>query len=558
MIKSAFIGLCLCSSVIGATGQNIQNDRQQLASLGDFKLENGAVIKDCKIGYRTYGQPNSAKTNGILFPSWYGGNSKVIEQVVKPWKAVDTSKYFLIVVDALGDGVTSSPSNSVKQHGADFPAFSIRDMVESQYQLLTTQFGITHLHAVMGISMGGFQAFQWAVSHPGFMSHIIPIVATPQPSSYDLVEWTIMRRIIETDTAFHNGRYTVNPVIATGTMYTQLNSTTPPNIIKTLPRAGVEGYMRYTQTAKVNDWNDTWYQLKALIAHDIAKTYNGSLAEAAKQVKAKMTIIVEKQDHLCNPQPATEFSKLLPARLIVLNGESGHADAGNFDDPALVKGIEDELSDVQATGVTNQNLFDTIPFIPEHTPQRLAQFAKEPIVPGKIIFLGNSITEMGNWKKVLNDSTVINRGIGGDISYGVLKRLGDITDRNPSKVFILLGINDIGKDIPEVVIADNYLKIVREIHNKCPQTRIYVQSVLPVNPTMPRFPQHYDKGEHVLVLNELLKAHAVDGGYTFVDIFHLFADADGHLMSQYSYEGLHLKPPAYEVWVDYLKKQGYL
>ncbi|MDB5137402.1 MAG: sialate O-acetylesterase [Mucilaginibacter sp.] len=213
---------------------------------------------------------------------------------------------------------------------------------------------------------------------------------------------------------------------------------------------------------------------------------------------------------------------------------------------------------VQAQSVTNQNLFDTIPFIPEHTAPRLAQFAKEPIVPGRIIFLGNSITEMGNWKKVLNDTTVINRGIGGDITYGVLKRLKDITDRHPSKVFILLGINDIGKDIPEVVIADNYLKIVREIHSKCPDTKIYVQSVLPVNSTLPRFPQHYDKEEHILALNKLLKANATTGNYTFVDIFHLFVDANQRLDSRYTYEGLHLKPEAYDIWVAYLKKQGYL
>src|ERR1700749_3499815 len=102
--------------------------------------------------------------------------------------------------------------------------------------------------------------------------------------------------------------------------------------------------------------------------------------------------------------------------------------------------------------VTNQRIYDTIPFIPEHTPQRLAQFAKEPIVTGKIIFLGNSITEMGNWKKVTED----------------------ITDRQPSKVFLLIGINDIGKDIPDAVIADNDLKIVKEIHDKSPQTKVYV------------------------------------------------------------------------------------
>jgi lysophospholipase L1-like esterase len=213
---------------------------------------------------------------------------------------------------------------------------------------------------------------------------------------------------------------------------------------------------------------------------------------------------------------------------------------------------------VQAQSVTNQNISDTTPFIPEHTAPRLEQFKKEPIVTGRVIFLGNSITEMGNWKKVLNDTTVINRGIGGDNSYGALKRLKDITDRQPSKVFILLGINDIGKDIPEVVTMDNYLKIVREIHTKCPQTKIYVQSVLPVNSTHPHFPQHYDKEEHVLALNKLLKANAQAGNYTFVDIFHLFVDADQRLDNRYTYEGLHLKPEAYVIWADYLKKQGYL
>jgi len=208
--------------------------------------------------------------------------------------------------------------------------------------------------------------------------------------------------------------------------------------------------------------------------------------------------------------------------------------------------------------VTNQRIYDTIPFIPEHTPQRLAKFATEPIVTGRVIFLGNSITEMGDWKKATGDTTVINRGIGGDITYGVLKRLKDITDRQPSKVFMLVGINDIGKDIPDQVIADNELKIVKAIHDKCPQTKVYVESVLPVNSTIKNFPQHYDKEEHVLALNKLLQANAAAGGYTFVDIFHLFADADGRLQAQYTYEGLHVKPAAYIIWVDYLRKMGYL
>jgi len=208
--------------------------------------------------------------------------------------------------------------------------------------------------------------------------------------------------------------------------------------------------------------------------------------------------------------------------------------------------------------VTNQNVFDTIPFIPEHTPQRIAQFSKEPIVTGRIIFLGNSITEMGNWKLVTGDTTVINRGIGGDITFGVLKRLKDITDRQPRKLFILLGINDIGKDIPDAVIMDNYLKIIKEVHTKCPQTRIYVQSILPLNPAMPRFPQHYDKQEHVIAVNKLLQANASIANYTFINLYPLFLDKNNHLDAQYSMEGLHLKPAAYVIWANYLKKMGYL
>jgi lysophospholipase L1-like esterase len=211
-----------------------------------------------------------------------------------------------------------------------------------------------------------------------------------------------------------------------------------------------------------------------------------------------------------------------------------------------------------ARRAANQNLFETVPSIPEHTPQKLTRFAREAIVPGSIIFLGDSITAMGNWSKILNDGTVINGGVGGNITSRVLRRLKDITDCNPSKVFSLLGINDIRKNVPDVVIADNYLKIIGEIHNKCPKTIIYVQGVLPVNPGLPHFSRHYDKQEHILALNTLLASHAKEGNYIYIDIFHLFADGKGRLSRQHTYDGLHLRQSAYPIWVDYLKKQGYL
>ncbi|HEY8734775.1 MAG TPA: GDSL-type esterase/lipase family protein [Puia sp.] len=210
--------------------------------------------------------------------------------------------------------------------------------------------------------------------------------------------------------------------------------------------------------------------------------------------------------------------------------------------------------------VTNQRLFDTTGFLPDHYPQRIAVFEKEPITSNRIIMLGNSITEMGNWKKMMNDSTVINRGIGGDVSFGVLKRLDDIIKRQPSKIFLLIGINDIGRDIPDTVIAENIRKIVMLLNAGTPSTKIYVQSILPVNPDVTGFPQHYDKQQHILNTNRMIMHIAKQLNVPYVNIHDLFTDAKGRLDTKYTSDGLHLNPMAngYEIWIAFLRKLGYL
>jgi lysophospholipase L1-like esterase len=218
------------------------------------------------------------------------------------------------------------------------------------------------------------------------------------------------------------------------------------------------------------------------------------------------------------------------------------------------------LIGISQANISNQKLFDTTGFVPELYPQRVAIFEKEPLIRGRIIFLGNSITQMGDWKKLLNDSTVINRGIAGDITFGVLKRLDDVILRQPSKLFLLIGINDIGKDIPDMVIADNIRKIIERVQAASPSTKIYVQSILPVNPDVQNFPQHYDKQEHVLNTNKLIEKVAENAHCTYVNIHDLFMDKQGKLDAKYTFDGLHIKPSGdgYENWVAYLRKQGYL
>ena len=113
MIKRFFPAFVYLLNICSSHAQKL-SDRQKFALLGNYKLESGQVIQGCRIGYRIYGKLNSAKTNTILFPSWFGGTAKDIESF-DPWLAVDTTKYCLIIADALGDGVSSSPSNSIMQ-----------------------------------------------------------------------------------------------------------------------------------------------------------------------------------------------------------------------------------------------------------------------------------------------------------------------------------------------------------------------------------------------------------------------------------------------------------
>lgn len=342
MKKTAFGAIVLLLNITICFAQK-KPDKQQFISIGDLKLESGSVIKDCRIGYRVYGHLNAAKTNGVLFPTWYGGNSRDIELNIAPWKAVDTTKYYLILVDALGNGVTTSPSNSTKQQGVDFPAFSVRDMVESQHEMLTKHMGINHLRAVMGISMGGIQTFQWAVSYPDFMDVLIPIVGCPQPSSYDLMLYNTYAKAIETDSAYNHGHYKVNPPVPVARMILDLTLVTPALRIKTMTHEGVQSWVHQVETSAANrDWNDALYQVKAVMGHDISKAFNGSMKDAAAHIKAKMLIVNSKQDMLVNPAPAIEFSKLLPAKLILLDSEAGHL-AGNLEDAGVKAGIKELL-----------------------------------------------------------------------------------------------------------------------------------------------------------------------------------------------------------------------
>jgi homoserine O-acetyltransferase len=340
-MKLLLTGLVLLSFNI-CLGQTVVSSGVHLASIGDLKLESNGIIRECKIGYRVHGRLNETRSNVIVFCTWYGGDAAGIESM-NPWQAVDTTKYCLIIIDALANGVSSSPSNTTLQHGSAFPKITIRDMVNSQYNLLTNNLKIEHVKAVMGISMGGIQTFQWAVSYPSYMDVLIPIVGSPRPTSFDLMLYSTVRESIDSDPGFNHGHYIKNPVIPTTNMIWDMFLTTPADRVKTATREDAIKWVNEVNSRKSKDWNDTYAQLSAVIEHDISSQYHHSMREAAAHVKAKMLIISSQQDHLVNPTPAIEFSRLVSASLVLLDDPKGHI-APNFSIPEIKEHIVQLLS----------------------------------------------------------------------------------------------------------------------------------------------------------------------------------------------------------------------
>src|ERR1700688_337265 len=186
----------------------LMDGTQRFAELGDFKLQGGGVIQDLRLGYRTLGKLNANRSNAVLWPTWLGGKSEDLLKFVGPGKVADTTNYFVILVDAIGNGISSSPANSKKQPLMKFPKFGIRDMVESERRLVAEVLHLPHLRAVMGISMGGMQTFEWIVAYPDFMDVAIPMAGSPQSTSYDKLLWLSQIEAIELDPAWKNGNPT--------------------------------------------------------------------------------------------------------------------------------------------------------------------------------------------------------------------------------------------------------------------------------------------------------------------------------------------------------------
>lgn len=318
------LGLVLAARA-AAQGGSAPTSGQRIANLGSCPLVSGETIRDCRVGYHTYGTLTKARDNAVLIPTWFLGTSDQWMGDLGATGFVDSTKYFVIVVDAIGNGVSSSPSNSGPQPGATFPRFTIRDMVESQHKLLTKRLGIMHLRAVVGTSMGGMQTLEWGVAHPEFADRLVALVGTPRAGNYDRVAWDLMLSTIEN----HQ-----RAGVAADTTYMQIARlfriilTTPQSVNGGKPdslAAEIAADARYFGR---NPLPDIAAQLRAMLAHDVAADYGGDLARAARAVRAPTLVIFSPDDHTVTPEPARAYARMLGADTLSVPSPCGHIATG--------------------------------------------------------------------------------------------------------------------------------------------------------------------------------------------------------------------------------------
>ncbi|MDB5990819.1 MAG: homoserine acetyltransferase [Herbaspirillum sp.] len=321
-----------------AFAQTPENPPVQSFALGDLKLESGEAIKDFSISYVTHGKLNANKSNAILMVPSIGGNHHRIDYLIGPGRALDPSKYFIICTDAIGNGITTSPSNSKVQPHMQFPKFNIRDMVNSEQRLVTEKFGIKKLVTVIGASMGGMQSLQWAVSYPDMMDSIVPIIPLGRTPAWTTGVLEMIRQSIMTDPLWKGGNYPASAPPEQGMrLWAGWNSgvivRTPGYQESLYPNAqDAIGFLKGVQDSQWRrmDAVDWVYQSWAYDQHNLGTTpgFNGDYHRALTSIKAK-TLILAGTGDLLNPEyESQEAARYIPdVRYISINAQRpmGHS-----------------------------------------------------------------------------------------------------------------------------------------------------------------------------------------------------------------------------------------
>jgi len=330
-------------------------------NIGDLSLEEGGVLPDCRLAVATHGSLNAARDNAILVPTWYSGTSKIMEQVyIGPGRALDPAKYFIICVNQIGNGLSTSPHNAAGAiAGPNFPKVRIGDDVRAQHKLLTETFKLDRLALVVGGSMGAQQTYEWAARYPDFVERAAPIAGTAKNTEHDFLFTETLVDAIVTDPGFRDGRYGEPAQVAAGLkrhakMWTVMGWS--PDFF----RAGKHRAMGFESLPAFVDNFMTGYfapmDPNNLIAMawkwqrgDISRLTGGDLAAALGRIKAKTFVMPISHDMFFRVADCEAEQKLIPgSQLRPLASIDGHL--GLFGtDPQMLAQLDANLAELLAT-----------------------------------------------------------------------------------------------------------------------------------------------------------------------------------------------------------------
>ena len=328
-LAAIWLGILLIAPV--AHAHTPSQPPHQSFNMGDLRLESGEVIRDFSISYVTHGTLNAERSNAILMVTAISGNHHRLDFMIGPGRAMDTDRFFVIATDAIGNGLTTSPSNSRTQPRMQFPRYTIRDMVSSQHRLLTEHLGIQRVVSVVGPSMGGMQALQWAVSFPDMMQSIVPIIPLARTPAWTTGVLEMLRQSIMTDPRWNGGNYAASEPPEQGMRLwagwlSGVIVRTPVFQEELYPKGG-EDEIKYLKGVQDSGWKrmdatDWIYQSWAYDQHNVGTTpgFNGDYNRALGAIKAKTLILAGSTD-LLNPEyeAITASRQIKDARYVAIN-----------------------------------------------------------------------------------------------------------------------------------------------------------------------------------------------------------------------------------------------
>jgi homoserine O-acetyltransferase len=328
--------------------------------LGDFTLQSGATLRGAKLAYKTYGTLNVDKSNVIVYPTWYSGQHYDNEWLIGEGMALDPSRYFIIIPNMFGNGLSSSPSNTPEPYNkARFPQVTFYDNVRAQHLLVTQQFGIEQIALVIGWSMGAGQSYQWGVSYPEMVQRIFPFCGSAKTSLHNIVFLEGVKAALQADAAWKGGWYDSPPTTglrAVGRVYAGWGLSQAfywDKVYLEMGYSSLEDFLVafWEGFFLKKDANNLLAMLWTWQNGNIGNTpgFDGNFEKALGAIQAKAIVMPCEKDLYFPPEDNAYEVKFMPnAELRVIKSVWGHF-AGGGANPVDTKFIDDNVKELLAS-----------------------------------------------------------------------------------------------------------------------------------------------------------------------------------------------------------------